>query len=92
MAASAGTSAQDQERALAYAGETWRWETRIHRHWERRGYVWLELGAGAVLEDLWNSGSDVFFSVAGRLASHFWEQTSLRARLRTAPCGREGAR
>ena len=28
---------------------------------------------------------------AGWLASHFWKQTSPRARLRTAPCGREGA-
>ena len=30
-----------------------------------RGYVWLEQGAGAVPEDLWNEGADVFVSVAG---------------------------
>ena len=42
-----------------------RWETRIRRHWERRGYEWLELGVGAAPEDLWNEGAGVFVSVAG---------------------------
>ena len=42
--------------------------------------------------DLWSEGADVFVCVAGWLASHFRKQTSLRARLRTVPFGREGAR
>ena len=33
---------------------------QTHRHRERRGYVWLELGVGAFPELLWNEGADVF--------------------------------
>ena len=58
---------RQQERILRHKRETrpspgkpWRWETVVHRFWERRGYVWLDRGEQAVSEDLWFSEADKF--------------------------------